>query len=268
MYAVIAENDRSQWSDDTGALYHFPKRYQAMLAPGTQVIYYKGKLREVAFLGSRIDPGPHYFGSARIGQVYPDRASDKGDLFAIVEDFEQFTKAVSIKDKTGSYFEPIPENRKTNHWRDGVRIISAETYEAILSDAGVDRIDPLLKADEDPFESCVEGSKTLRYVTTYERNPKYRKQALAIHGLTCKGCDLDMGKRYGAYAQGLIHVHHVVPVSVYESPRSIDPSTDLVPVCPNCHAVIHRKKNQTLSVSDVRALISGASTVVDPSTKA
>ena len=267
MFAVIAENDSSQWSDETGALYHFPKRYQAMLAPGTQVVYYKGKLREMAFQESRLDPRPHYFGLARIGQVYPDRASEKGDLFAIIQDFEQFTKAVSIKDKTDSYFEQIPENRQSNYWRDGVRIISAGTYNAILSDAGLERLAPPAELDDDQFESFVEGSKTLRYVTTYERHPQLRKQALAIHGLTCQGCDLDMEKRYGAYAQGLIHVHHVVPVSSYELPRSIDPSTDLVPVCPNCHAVIHRRKAQTLSVSDVRALLNEAAVTCDSSTK-
>lgn len=266
MYAVIAENDSSQWSDDTGVLYHFPKRYMALLSPGTLVIYYKGKLRDAAYQGTRLDPGPHYFGVARIGKVYPDPSSDKGDLFATIEDYEVFTKPVGIKDTANSYFEVIPENRLSNFWRDGVRTVSQQTYLAILESAGAER-QGVPSNEEDQLESFVEGSKTLRYVTTYERNPRYRKLALALHGLTCKACDVDMGKRYGAYAQGLIHVHHVVPVSTYELPKSIDPLTDLVPVCPNCHAVIHRKKTATLSVADIRKLLNSDELTVNTSSK-
>ena len=65
----------------------------------------------------------------------------------------------------------------------------------------------------------------------------------------------------------VVVVPQSLAVSSYELPRSIDPSTDLVPVCPNCHAVIHRKKAQTLSVSDVRALLNEAAAMGDPSTK-
>lgn len=258
MFAVIAENDQSQWDDESGTLYHFPKRYQALLAPGTQVIYYKGKIKDAAFLSSRLGPEPHYFGIATIGKVYPDRASQKGDLFAIIQDFQRFTKAVAIKrEREDKYFEVIPESRKGNYWRDGVRVISHETYVAILDQAGAGFVStkPSEQEVDDEFESFLEGSKTQRYVTAYERDPRYKKQALAIHGLKCKACDVDMGERYGVYAQGLIHVHHVVPVSTYEQPKSIDPATDLVPVCPNCHSVIHRKKTATLSVADVRGLL-------------
>ena len=62
MPAVIAENDVSQWADQTGVVYHFPKRYQAILTPGTQVIYYKGKLLDKAFVDRMRKPDlqPYY----------------------------------------------------------------------------------------------------------------------------------------------------------------------------------------------------------------
>jgi predicted HNH restriction endonuclease len=261
LFAVIAENDQSQWSDDTGTLYHFPKRYGGLLVPGTQVIYYKGKMTDMAFSSTRLSPDPHYFGKATIGSVYPDPASRKGDLFAVIQDFEKFRKVVS--NKSGEdYYEVIPSSRKSNYWRDGVRAVNHATYAAILKEAGIGQGAPGTDAPmppkpepDDDFESAEEGSKTLRYVATYERDPRYRRQALAIHGLRCKACDVNMGERYGLYAEGLIHVHHVVPVSTYEKPRRIDPATELVPVCPNCHAVIHRKKTATLSIGDIRALL-------------
>ena len=44
-YAVIVENDISAWADETGVLYHFPKRYLELLKPNTRVVYYKEKLK-------------------------------------------------------------------------------------------------------------------------------------------------------------------------------------------------------------------------------
>jgi hypothetical protein len=45
-YVIITENDESQWDDKTGISYHYPNKYVNVLAPGTRVIYYKGKLQK------------------------------------------------------------------------------------------------------------------------------------------------------------------------------------------------------------------------------
>lgn len=93
MPVVIVENDTSQWEDETGAVYHFPKRYQTWLTPGAEVLYYKGRIKDKAFASVRLSTDPHYFGTARIGKVYSDRNSDKGDLFALIENFTPFVTA-------------------------------------------------------------------------------------------------------------------------------------------------------------------------------
>ncbi|HCI3596178.1 TPA: restriction endonuclease, partial [Pseudomonas aeruginosa] len=54
MPAVIAENDVSIWDDETGAVYHYPRRYSAILKPGVQVVYYKGKLTDKSFADQRL----------------------------------------------------------------------------------------------------------------------------------------------------------------------------------------------------------------------
>lgn len=259
-FAVIAENDESQWNDDTGGLYHFPKRYAKFLAPGTEVAYYKGAQKKAIYAGKRLSPEPHYFGIAVIGQVHPDHESEKGDLFATIVSFQPFAKAVIAKQGDG-YLETIPKARESNYWRDGVRPVDEATFKRIRDAAGLDAPSmgeaspPYAVPTEDDLESVVEGNPKLRYVTTYERDPRYRRQAIAIHGLRCKACDLDMGERYGTLGKGLIHVHHVQPVSTYDAPKQIDPAVDLVPVCPNCHAVIHRKKSATLSIAELRAAL-------------
>lgn len=126
MPAVIVENDVSIWGDETGAVYHYPKRYSTILKPGIQVIYYKGGMKDKAYVDRRLTDLPHYFGIARIGKVYPDPNSSKGDLFALIEEFQPFEWPVLAKDGD-TYLEPIPPSKVSNYWRDGVRSIKAPT---------------------------------------------------------------------------------------------------------------------------------------------
>jgi putative restriction endonuclease len=53
-------------------------------------------------------------------------------------------------------------------------------------------------------------------------------------------CGMDFESIYGSYERGIIHVHHNNPISESGPPR-INPHTDMSVVCPNCHAMIHRK---------------------------
>lgn len=259
MPAVIAENDVSIWDDQPGAVYHFPKRYSSILVPGTRVVYYKGKLTDRAFAAQRLSPKPHYFGVARIGRVYPDPKSSKGDLFALIEEFQPFESAVLAK-KDGSYLETIPASRASNYWRDGVRQVSESTLESILAEARIKASgvsEDRSNYDIGELESRVEGSTTAYYGKRYERDAKLRQQAIAIHGLACLACGFDFGKTYGEYARGYIHVHHTQPISEFDGPRVVNPQTDLVTLCANCHAVVHRKHDRTLSLAELKELLHG-----------
>lgn len=86
-----------------------------------------------------------------------------------------------------------------------------------------------------------EGRRLSVVQTRVERNPKARRICLAHYGATCQGCKQDLTESYGEVASGLIHVHHLSPFADAESERKVDPICDLRPVCPNCHAVIHRR---------------------------
>lgn len=260
MFVVITENDESNWKDDTGVLYHFPKRYSSLLVPGTKAIYYKGKIKDKKFSEDRLSDLPHYFAIATIGKIYSDRSSKKGDLFAIIDDYQPFAEPVLAK-SDNDYFELIPSNRLNNYWRDGVRQINADTYARIVSNVAASSIDAKLihnnDVDDDlgELESYEEGNKQSRFVTFYERNLKLRKQAIAIHGLNCRACGFNFGERYGSYANGLIHIHHIKPISQLDGSITIDPETDLIPLCANCHAVIHHKKAHTLTLGQLQSLL-------------
>ncbi|MDD2133615.1 HNH endonuclease [Pseudomonas kurunegalensis] len=261
MPVVIVENDTSQWEDETGSVYHFPKRYMTWLAQGTEVIYYKGRIKDKAFASARLSDAPHYFGRGRIGNVYADTKSDKGDLFAFIENFIPFETAVPAK-IDGMYLEVIPATRAKNYWRDGVRPISQDDYDAILSHAKplpsqAETVGPSDGEDTFTFESFSEGSKTTYFGTRYERRKDLRIKAIAFHGLDCKACGFDFEQAYGEHAKGFIHVHHVVPISEYGGEQTVNPETDLVTLCANCHAVVHRKRDMTLSVAELKGMLRG-----------
>ncbi len=82
-----------------------------------------------------------------------------------------------------------------------------------------------------------EGLERTVTLTQPERSPKNRMKAIRRHGVRCFGCELKMAEMYGVIAEGFIHIHHVKPLGKGrdQSPR-ID---DLIPPCPNCHAVVH-----------------------------
>ncbi len=261
MPVIIVENDTSQWEDETGAVYHFPKRYQTWLTQGTEVIYYKGRIKDKAFASIRLSGDPHYFGRARIGKVYADQKSDKGDLFALIEDFTPFAEAIPSK-IGGEYLETIPASRVTNYWRDGVRPISQHDYDAILASAKIlpaqdDTSEPFTRDDPLALTSANEGSKLSYFGTRYERRKDLRVKAIAIHGLTCKACGFDFEQAYGEHAKGFIHVHHLVPISNFGGEKAVDPETDLVTLCANCHAVVHRKRDMTLSIEELKGMVRG-----------
>ncbi|MCB5186143.1 HNH endonuclease [Methylobacillus gramineus] len=256
MFTVITENDISQWEDETGKIYHFPKRYLKLLQPGTKVIYYKGRIQSKAFSASRLSAEPHYFGIATIGDHYPDEQSTKGDLFAFINDYQLFETPVLIKDNSNQYFEEIPKEKQSNYWRNGTRSISEETYKRILSKATVLPTTNLSETiDQQFFQTYIEGEKKKIFTTIYERDPNLRKQAILIHGSSCLACGFNFEKTYGEYGKGFIHIHHINPISTTGGPTKVNPATDLIPLCANCHAIAHRKKHYCLSLDDLKQLI-------------
>jgi 5-methylcytosine-specific restriction enzyme A len=117
--------------------------------------------------------------------------------------------------------------------------------DASLSYTGINKhdIEPPLYPDEivDTSGTIFEGAKQQVTVNRYERSPKARTKCLAHHGHRCKVCDLDFAERYGDIGRGFIHVHHLIPLADIGEKYEIDPLNDLIPVCPNCHAMLHKR---------------------------
>jgi 5-methylcytosine-specific restriction protein A len=54
---------------------------------------------------------------------------------------------------------------------------------------------------------------------------------------------MSFAETYGTFAKDFIHVHHITSLSEISDSYEVNPETDLIPVCPNCHAMLHRQEN-------------------------
>ena len=116
-----------------------------------------------------------------------------------------------------------------------------------------------LSTDEYPIGvEFTEGTRTQVLVNRYERDRNARDACVAYFGPKCVICGFDFSTVFGPLGAGYIHVHHKVPVSSIGEDYVVDPIKDLVPVCPNCHAMIHRR-NPPLTIQEIWDLL-GVST--------
>ena len=100
----------------------------------------------------------------------------------------------------------------------------------------------------------MEGAQKTILQNKYERNPKARARCIAVHGSACKLCGFDFGIAFGEEFSGKIEVHHIKPISEIGGEYVVDPVRDLVPVCPNCHMMLHSKADGVYSVEELKQL--------------
>ncbi len=106
----------------------------------------------------------------------------------------------------------------------------------------------------DTEKSYHEGAVSKVLVNSYERNPEARRICIEHYGINCSVCGINFDEMYGVIGKDFIHVHHLQPLSEISETYEVDPIADLIPVCPNCHAMIHRRK-PPLSIEEMRELL-------------
>lgn len=99
-----------------------------------------------------------------------------------------------------------------------------------------------------------EGAVIEVKVNRYERSTGARAACISHYGAICHGCGMDFGVRYGERGRDFIHVHHLLPLKQIKRAYKVDPIAHLRPICPNCHAMIHRREPM-LSLEELRAII-------------
>ncbi len=107
---------------------------------------------------------------------------------------------------------------------------------------------------EEPEKALYEGAISRIEVNGFERDATARAICIRHYGTICSVCGFDFKDKYGLIGEGYIHVHHLIPISLIRENYVIDPIQDLRPICPNCHAMVHRESPPIL-IDDLREII-------------
>lgn len=99
-----------------------------------------------------------------------------------------------------------------------------------------------------------EGAKQEVVVNKYERSLSARIACIEKWGVSCAVCGFNFEQSYGDIGAGYIHVHHLKPLGEIGGRYRLDPIKDLRPVCPNCHAMLH-KRVPALAIKELQAVI-------------
>jgi predicted HNH restriction endonuclease len=115
-------------------------------------------------------------------------------------------------------------------------------------------VDPTLLDSSDLYE---EGAKHYRNHLVTERSAALRTKAKNYwrkkYGrLICLVCRFDFAVRYGSHGDDFIEMHHEVPVSGGIRKNSVEA---LVPLCSNCHRMIHRNPHEMLTTDGLRRIL-------------
>lgn len=120
----------------------------------------------------------------------------------------------------------------------------------------------IIAEEQDNLESiiedhshAIEGKKLQIYTTKYERHPLNRRLAILLHGTKCMACGFDFEAVYGTLGKDFIEVHHTKPLFSMQDEEPVNPETDLICLCSNCHRMIHRKKNAILTLDQLKEKI-------------
>ncbi len=120
-------------------------------------------------------------------------------------------------------------------------VVKAETYD---SSSGI----------EENASGAVEGGRRFTYLSRIERKKGNRIAAICLHGCKCMACGFDFAEIYGDHGKNFIEVHHLNPLAE-QGETVVDPETELVCLCANCHAMVHRYRGHMLSLEELRRML-------------
>lgn len=109
--------------------------------------------------------------------------------------------------------------------------------------------------DEIEGSGYVEGATMQVSVNAYERSARARSDCIDHYGARCYVCGFDFSEMYGNdLGAGFIHVHHLIDMSAIGREYIVNPIADLRTLCPNCHAMVHKRK-PAISPDELKKII-------------
>ena len=160
---------------------------------------------------------------------------------------------IGIENKKSYFIIPFEGWREKGLfiWKIRPELVQAIKESGIFDNTDVVKYEDDLDNNEF-YESRPEGKVRVRYSTQYERDSLNRRIAIQMHGTKCQICGFDFEKFYGKRGEGYIEVHHIKPLYVNHEEMAVNPKTDLICVCSNCHRMFHRKRDYVPTPEELR----------------
>ncbi len=185
-------------------------------------------------------------------------------LVQLINDNDGIADWKVIYDNIENYYPSVKSSTK---WQEGLRGVLYRGVKAgllIKIDTGIfalpnynnrESTGNIIFPDSAETEDCIEGAKITIQVNKYERNTVARQRCIDELGCYCHICNFNFEKIYGKIGKNFIHVHHKIHLSEIKENYVVDPIKDLIPVCPNCHSMLHRKiDGKYLSIDELKQL--------------
>jgi 5-methylcytosine-specific restriction endonuclease McrA len=108
-----------------------------------------------------------------------------------------------------------------------------------------------------------EGARKFVSRGVIERSRRLRQAALEEYSengvIRCAVCGFDFAETYGEIGHGFIEMHHLRPLFQYEGQADEqfvkDAIEGLVPLCSNCHRMVHTRSPDPFTVEELRAIV-------------
>lgn len=116
-------------------------------------------------------------------------------------------------------------------------------------------------------EEISEGFKSKRMVNHRERSRKLREIKIAelkntLNSVSCIACGFNFFKIYGDYGKDYIEIHHLEPIHLIDiqgnKQKVRDALKKVIPLCSNCHRMIHKQRSKVLSLEELKQIINNA----------
>lgn len=186
------------------------------------------------------------------GVYCPTRiAKSAGGGFSIIGEGAKFDPQIEL---TGASWltDLLKEQRNFRYGLNEIR--GGHIIESLQLISRGAQVDFGLPEEVGPNKTLPEGARKQVIVNAYERNPVARVVCINHYGSNCYVCGFNFEAHYGEIGKGYIHIHHLKPLAAIAKQYRVDPIKDLRPVCPNCHAMIHRK-DPPYTLEEMQSLI-------------
>ena len=145
---------------------------------------------------------------------------------------EETNQAVSIPKEPEAAKEEVPHEEA---------VMQKEDKSTDLS------VNSVMEEEKETVSQAVTEEEALAF------SERIKKECIDYYGAICDICGFDFGYTYGEAYEGCIEVHNVHGLE-QEITENTHPTADLIPVCCNCHRIIH-SKTPPVSVEQMRKMV-------------